>query len=159
MTDESTPRKKRPLPPVKEAAVAYLSRRDHAEKELRQKLKRRGYSHGDIEQAIDFCQDYKWLDDVRYAGTTIRNGIAKGWGELRIRQEMELKGVNSQVIEQVMAVHEIDWFEHARAVAQRKYGETPMETQKEKAKRFRFMQSRGFDFEQIAYAFDQDEEY
>lgn len=162
MTDNASKKnqgKTRPKKSVKEAAVGYLSRRDHAEKELRQKLKNSGYRGEEIDQAIDFCQDYNWLDDVRYACIMMRNGIAKGWGELRIKQEMEVKGIASGIIDQIFEGAETDWYEHARDVAIRKFGQTAIDTPKEKAKRYRFMQYRGFNFDQIAYAFNQDEEY
>lgn len=152
-------RKQPPKQSVKEAAVGYLSRRDHAEKELRQKLKNRGYESAEIDEAVAFCQDYNWLDDARFAGQMLRNGLAKGWGLLRIRQELKLKGVHEVVVRQLLDEDEIDWFEHARAVARRKFGETQADTPKEQAKRVRFMQYRGFDFEQIKYAFGVDEEY
>lgn len=142
---------------VKEAAVGYLSRRDHAEKELRQKLKNRGYSAGEVEEAIAYCQDYNWLDDARYAGMMLRSGIAKGWGSLRIRQEMKIKGVHDTLISQALEACEQDWYAHARDIARRKFGDSRAETPKEKARRFRFMQYRGFDFDQIQYALESED--
>ena len=107
-------KKQAPKQSAKEAAIGYLSRRDHAEKELRQKLKTRGYSESDITEAIDFCQDYNWLDDARYAGMMMRNGIAKGWGELRIKQEMKMKGVHGTIVCQIFEESDTDWYEQAR---------------------------------------------
>ena len=43
-------------------------------------------------------------------------------------------------------------------IARRKFGNSEMDTPKEKARRFRFMQYRGFDFEQIKYALDTDDD-
>ncbi|WP_299020614.1 recombination regulator RecX [uncultured Photobacterium sp.] len=152
-------KKQAPKQSAKETAVGYLSRRDHAEKELCQKLKGRGYSEQDVAAAIAYCQDYNWLDDARYASMMVRNGVGKGWGALRIKQEMKMKGVHATVISQAMDEVEVDWFEHARDVAQRKFGNSEMDTPKEKARRFRFMQYRGFDFEQIQYALNAEDEY
>lgn len=152
-------RKQAPKQSAKEAAIGYLSRRDHAEKELFKKLKVRGYSEQDVSEAIAFCQDYNWLDDARFAAMLMRNGIAKGWGALRIRQDMKMKGIHDTVVSQTMEETEVDWFEQARAVALRKFGNSEMDTPKEKARRFRFMQYRGFDFEQIKYALNAEDEY
>lgn len=152
-------KKQAPKQSAKEVAVGYLSRRDHAEEELRQKLKKRGYSEQDIIEAIAYCQDYHWLDDARYAATMIQNGVAKGWGALRIKQEMKMKGVHDTIVSQVAEESDIDWYEHARDVAQRKFGDSEIDSPKEKARRFRFMQYRGFDFEQIKYALEVDDEY
>ncbi|PSU32598.1 recombination regulator RecX [Photobacterium lutimaris] len=150
---------KKPAQSATRLAVRYLSRRDHAEKELQQKLLARGYEQADVDEAVALCQDYNWLDDARFAERLLGNGIAKGWGLLRIRQEMEHKGVHEAIVCQLFEHDEFDWYEHAREVALKKFGETPMETEKEKARRLRFMQSRGFDFEQIKYALDVEDEY
>ncbi|MDV5171523.1 recombination regulator RecX [Photobacterium rosenbergii] len=152
-------RVKKPAQSAKQAAVRFLSRRDHAEQELQQKLLARGYEPGEVDEAVALCQDYNWLDDARFAERLLNNGIAKGWGLLRIRQEMEFKGIHEEVIRQLFEDDEFDWFEHARNVARKKYGDTPMETDKEKARRLRFMQSRGFDFEQVKNALGVDDEY
>lgn len=152
-------KKQAPKQSAKEVAVGYLSRRDHAEEELRQKLKTRGYSEQDIIEAIAYCQDYHWLDDARYVATMMQNGVAKGWGALRIKQEMKMKGVHDTIVSQVFEESDIDWYKQARDVAQRKFGDSEIDTPKEKARRFRFMQYRGFDFEQIKYALEVDDEY
>ena len=161
--DTMTIKRKTPTISAKEAAVRYLSRSDHAEQALRQKLLQRGYAEQDADEAIAYCQDYNWLDDARYAATVRRNGIAKGWGALRIQQEMTQKGVHEWLIRQQFEDDTFDWFEHARAVAVRKFGENVAETasmpQKEQARRCRFLQSRGFEFEQIQYALNIEDDY
>ncbi|MBY5947463.1 recombination regulator RecX [Photobacterium rosenbergii] len=149
---------KKPTQSAKQAAVRYLSRRDHAEQELQQKLLARGFEQEEVDEAVALCLDYNWLDDARFAERLLNNGIAKGWGLLRIRQEMAHKGIHEEVVSQLFEDDEFDWFEHALEVARRKYGDSPMDTDKEKARRLRFMQSRGFDFEQVKYALDVDDD-
>ncbi len=38
-----------------------LSRREHSEKELKQKLKRREFNSEEIEQALDKAKEHRWL--------------------------------------------------------------------------------------------------
>ena len=45
-----------------------------------------------------------------------------------------------------------DWFRLAREVADRKFGRSPATEQKDRARRMRFLQYRGFNFDQIKYA-------
>ncbi|MCG6238949.1 regulatory protein RecX, partial [Vibrio diabolicus] len=45
----------------KEAAIQLLSRRDHGQYELYQKLSMKGYEASDIEIAINFCLDHNYL--------------------------------------------------------------------------------------------------
>jgi len=137
---------------AKQAAIGYLSRRDHAEMELRIKLQDKHYAQDEIDNAIADCLERGWLNDLRYASLLVRNGIAKGLGELRLREEITSKGVLEAIIEQALEECEVDWYEHAKDVALRKFGVIETGTLKEKAKRYRFMVYRGFNTDQISYA-------
>ena len=83
-------------------AVSLLSRRDHSEKELLRKLKEKGYSKG-AEAAIERLQNSGYIDDERfcrlYASELIR---LKGYGRRRIEQELYLKGVDREIIGNVL---------------------------------------------------------
>ncbi|MGP8308370.1 recombination regulator RecX [Vibrio sp. YIC-376] len=136
----------------KEAAIQLLSRRDHGQYELHQKLALKGYEDADIEAAINFCLDHNYLDDLRYAKSQIRQHVYKGHGERRIRQELAQKRVSESVIEEAMAEEPQDWFELARMAADKKFKAIKAKDQKEYAKQVRFMQYRGYSFEQISYA-------
>ncbi len=136
----------------KEAAMQLLSRRDHGEYELYQKLTLKGYSEDDIQQAVNFCLDHNYLDDLRYAKSQIRQHVYKGHGERRIRQELNQKRVADSVIELALEEEPQDWFELAKQAAEKKFKGVKAQDQKEYAKQVRFLQYRGYSFEQIAYA-------
>ncbi len=136
----------------KEAAMQLLSRRDHGEYELYQKLALKGYSEDDIQQAVNFCLDHNYLDDLRYAKSQIRQHVYKGHGERRIRQELNQKRVAESVIELALEEEPQDWFELAKQAAEKKFKGVKAQDQKEYAKQVRFLQYRGYSFEQIAYA-------
>ncbi len=141
----------------KEAAIQLLSRRDHGQYELYQKLALKGYEEADIEAAINFCLDHNYLDDLRYAKSQIRQHVYKGHGERRIRQELNQKRVAESVIDEAMAEEPQDWFEWARMAAEKKFKGVKAKDQKEYAKQVRFMQYRGYSFDQISYALNDDE--
>lgn len=138
----------------KEAAIQLLSRRDHGEYELQQKLTQKGYEVADVEQTIQFCLEHRYLDDLRYAQSQIRQHVAKGHGLRRIQQELKLKRVSEAAIEQAFEREPQDWFELARLTAQKKFKGEKATDQKEYARQIRFLQYRGFSFEQIQYALD-----
>ena len=71
--------------------------------------------------------------------------LSRKYGAARIRQDLKAKGVSEELIERVSAEGEL---ERARAILERKY-RTPVSTREEKAKRMRFLQSRGFSSEII----------
>ncbi len=141
----------------KEAAIQLLSRRDHGQYELCQKLALKGYEVADIEAAVNFCLDHNYLDDLRYAKSQIRQYVYKGYGERRIRQELNQKRVAESVIDEAMVQEPQDWFELAKIAAEKKFKGIKAKDQKEYAKQVRFMQYRGYSFEQISYALNFDE--
>lgn len=137
---------------AKEIAVQLLSRRDHGEFELQQKLKLKGFDEDEIQQALDYCIGHGWMDDLRYAKSQIRQHVYKGHGKLRIQQELKMKQVADYVIEQAFDEEPQDWFELAKETAHKKFKGEKAVDQKAYVKQIRFLQYRGFDFEQINYA-------
>ncbi|WP_261815951.1 recombination regulator RecX [Vibrio gallicus] len=143
---------------AKEAALNLLSRRDHGRYELQQKLLNRGYELADIDDAVSFCSEHHYLDDLRYAKSQVRQHVNKGHGERRIRQELQIKKVNEQTIEQALQAEPQDWFELAVQTAYKKFRDAKGSESKDYANQVRFLQYRGFSFEQIKYALSEQEQ-
>ena len=76
-----------------EAAVQYLSRRNHSRFELDRKLRRR-FDTDEIQDALDRLVRLKYLDDCQFA---VQRGLAnrnrKGWGNLRISRDLQRLGI------------------------------------------------------------------
>lgn len=134
------------------SALQLLSRRDHSEYELRQKLSIKGHSAAEIGEIVEYCRELGYLSDQRYAAGQVRQMVYKGYGELRLRQQLKEKRVQEAVIEQVLAEQTIDWFELAKQVAHKKYQLEVRVERQQYAKQVRYLQSRGFNFDQIRYA-------
>jgi regulatory protein len=66
--------------------------------------------------------------------------------------DIRQKGIQDDLLAAAVEVSDIDWLALARDVAERKFGNRPAKEQKDKAKRMRFLQYRGFNFDQIKYA-------
>jgi regulatory protein len=135
-----------------ETAIYLLSRRDHGSYELLQKLQAKGYQEQEAEKAVQYCVEANYLNDQRYAQSQVRQHIAKGHGVNRIRQELNFKRVDEQTVAEALESEQTDWFELAKAVAEKKFKGKKAADQKEYAKQVRFMQYRGFSFDQISYA-------
>jgi regulatory protein len=138
----------------KDSALNSLSRRDHGQHELTQKLLAKGFPDKQVEEVIHYCLDRGYLDELRYVQSQIRQHINKGHGERRIRQTLLHKKANSDLIDQALEEQNQDWFELAKEVAQRKFRSVPAADQKEYARQIRFLQYRGFSFDQIHYALE-----
>lgn len=71
--------------------------------------------------------------------------LARKYGAARIRQDLKSKGVEDELVERVSSQGEL---ERAKAICARKY-RGPATTREERARRARFLQSRGFSYDTI----------
>lgn len=155
----SKPQMSKPLSEseLRQRAVGLLARRDHARKELENKLRSKAESAAALEAVLTWCEEHDFINDRRFAGFFVRSRIERGHGPLRIRQELRQKGVLAEFIDTALAEAKADWFALAQEVRQRRFRTYPQD-QKEKAKQLRFLQGRGFDAEQSFAAFDRAED-
>lgn len=133
-------------------ALSLLSHREHSKKELTTKLKTRGHEDEEIEAIIERLEEINYLNDERFAEIFVRSRISKPLGASRIQQELIQKGINSELAKNAISEANADWFELAKQLKERRFGEEVSTDFKEKAKQSRYLQYRGFDFEQIKYA-------
>lgn len=125
-------------------ALRLLARREHSRQELGRKLAPHAESGEAVEVLLDLLEQKKQLSDERFAAERTRV-LARKFGAARIRQDLKAKGVDPELVGRVSAEGEL---ERARAILERKY-RVPVETREERAKRMRFLQSRGFSSEII----------
>ncbi len=120
-------------------ALRLLARREHSRAELSRKLAPRAESPGALGELLDALEQGKQLSDARYAEARVRQ-LARKYGAARIRQDLKASGVGGALVDAVSGEGEL---ERARAILERKY-RTPATTREERARRMRFLQSRGF---------------
>lgn len=137
---------------IRFAAMDLLTGREFSRSELAKKLDKRFDQDPAIKGVLDRLQDEGLQCDKRFSEAFVRSRLHRGHGMARIRLDMRQKGIGDELFEAAIEKAEIDWFAMARDVAQRKFGGRPAADQKEKAKRMRFLQYRGFNFDQIKYA-------
>lgn len=156
MSEDESPQSERPehSETALQKAVSYLARREHSQSELRWKLSSRGYDEIEIEEALERLVDQGLQSDERFAEAFVQMRYQRGSGPYKINMELNQKGVDETTVEQALNSDEFDWFELARSVYEKKYRGKGFSNYQEKAKRSRFLQSRGFSSEQIQYAID-----
>jgi regulatory protein len=125
-------------------AVDLLSRREHSYKELTQKLAQREYQKSEIEPVLDYLIEKDYLSDERFADCLLRSRVNKGYGRRYIKSELAQKGVCSSIIVELIKNHSIDWYLQAELAYNKRFGDLVIQDNKDKAKRIRFMQYRGF---------------
>ena len=75
-------------------AAGYLAIQPRTEKEIREYLKKKEYSQQEIDEAAEKLQEYRYLDDVAYGISFIRQAAGKGWGRNKIDRSLMEKGVS-----------------------------------------------------------------
>ncbi|QHQ40738.1 regulatory protein RecX [Microbulbifer hydrolyticus] len=141
------------------SALELLSRREHSCHELRQKLGKK-YPLGDFDALLLRLQELNYQSDQRFAEVFCRSRVQRGQGPLRIRQELQLRGIHSSLAQAAMdqLQEDVDWFELALEQLQRKFRrpiDPSLERQqemKERARRQRYLAYRGFLSDAIQYA-------
>lgn len=121
-------------------ALRLLTRREHSVQELSRKLREKTEHPEYISEIIQELIQKKYLDDARFAESYSRARANKGYGTLRIKRELKEKG-----IAEIANISAAD----IKLIYNRKFGDSFPTDNREKAKRIRYLQYRGFSFEEI----------
>ena len=130
-------------------AIGLLSRREHTLKELRQKLTQRDHELSGINEVLAFLVAENYQSEIRAAESIFRNRVSRGYGWLYIKNELKQKGVPSEIYTAVYQEQDVDWFQQITETYSKKFADTEVSDQKDKAKRMRFLQYRGFSIDEI----------
>lgn len=139
---------------IRDSALLILAKREHSQHELQKKLLLRfPNNHTDIIQILSQLATDNMQSDNRFATAFLRNRLAKPHGKNRIIRELKQKGIKQESIDYAFETEpDIDWFALAKELKQRKFGPNAPTNYNEKAKQFRYLQYRGFNFDEINYA-------
>jgi len=129
------------------AALKMLIRREHSQLELSNKLQLKGFDDADIKHSIDLLIEKKYQSDERFSEAFMLMRYNQGKGPVIISSELKKRGIES------FDLSIIDWFELAKEVRKKKFGQNFPLDFKTQAKQKRFLNSRGFNFDEIHKAF------
>ena len=139
---------------IRRAAMNLLARREHSLGELRQKLRRRFEGEAMLETELQKLVDENLQSDDRYAESFVRVRTGRGYGPGRVRQEMREKSLSDVAIARAFEAAALDWRALADTVFRKKFGEPGPVELKEKSRRIRFMQYRGFSADHYQHLID-----
>jgi regulatory protein len=144
------------------AALGLLARREHACQELKVKLLRKFSNKGEIpplllDTVLEDLQNEQYLCDTRFTESYVNYRKRNGKGPMRITQELREKGVSDELIGDYVIPDDEVWEQLACELSERRFGrdegfEDVESRQKFEAKQMRFLQGRGFTFDQIKKA-------
>jgi len=129
-------------------ALSLLARRRHSKEEIRRKLKIRDFKPRIIERVLSECERLQYLDDETAADFFVAELVRKRFGLLRIKDAMNARGFDQDLINRMLEAHRLPERESAlaAAAAEKKKPTLLRETdrRKRREKLVRFLRSRGF---------------
>ena len=134
-------------PSLKGRALRLLSMREHSRQELERKLSAHEETPGELQKALDELQAKGFISEERVAESVLHRRAAR-LGAGRIRQELQAKGLDGEVVARAMEQLKGTELERARAVWRRKFDVLPQDAA-DRAKQSRFLAARGFGGEVI----------
>ena len=136
-------------------ALVLLERREYGAQELYQRLLRYDFDEQLINQVLQELQRQGWQSDQRFAEMMVRTRYQQKKGPIRIRQELQQKGVDQEFIDDYVDEHEDSWFDLAvQALAKKMRNQDPqvLNNYRFKMKCLRFLYEQGFSKAHSDYA-------
>jgi regulatory protein len=129
-------------------ALARLARRAHSQGELLAKMERAGYLPSQITATLAKLKDWRYLDDRGFAVAFARSAAErKRWGPARIARALRERGVSEQDTEEALADAFPDGESRVleEALARfRRNARRSGDAEKDKARAYRHLLTRGF---------------
>ncbi|MEI7825203.1 MAG: recombination regulator RecX [Chlorobiaceae bacterium] len=142
MTDSNTPS-------AMAFALKLLGLRNHSNKELERKLRKKGYETESIEPVLEKLTQQGVLDDRVFAMELIRSrSRRKPAGKLKIGMELRKRGVSEAIIGELLK--EYDSTELCYRAAEKKVASLHNATDAERKRKLEvFLNNRGFEWQEI----------
>ncbi len=133
-----------------ERAVGYISAVPRAKREIQRYLRDKGYDADVCEEAVKRLDDYRYVDDRAYAESYVKSK-AKKYGKIRISAELRKKGIDREIIDDVLSDVDEDGIGYAEdegaVEVARRYLRSHGGVDKMKLKRF--LANRGFTWDSV----------
>ena len=129
-------------PSLKGRALRLLSQREHSRAELERKLKKYEEEPGSLAAALDELAAKDFISEARVVQSVLHQRAPR-MGALRVRQELQQKGIAPEAIAAAVAGLQDSELARAREVWRRRFDAPPADAT-ERARQARFLLARGF---------------
>jgi regulatory protein len=139
--------KKDSLEAAKEYAFLLLKFRLRSIKELEERLKKKKFNPEIIKETIAFLKEKRFLDDTIFARGWIQSRIKRPMGIRKIKQELNLKGIDKEIIESSIRELKEDYSEEdiVRELAQERFSKLKdIEPRSAQRRVYAYLMRRGF---------------
>ena len=133
-------------------ALKMLGRRELSEAQLRERLARRGYDAGAIDDAVARLSAGRAIDDTRAAESIVRTAASSRRGKLRVGLALERAGIAAatarKAVDEAFATIDEDAYIEA-AIIKRLHGRDTIADDREYQRLYRYLVNQGFDSDRI----------
>ena len=88
---------------ARERALTILSQRQMSARELARKLRDKGVEEDTAAWCVDWTLEHGLIDEESYAAAIVRHYSTKGYGEGRVRQELQRRGLPRELWEEALS--------------------------------------------------------
>lgn len=138
-------------------AVKYLAISPRSEKEVKEKLYEKGYHKGEVEEAIDRCKGYKYIDDEAYTRSFVDYYSHKMGRKMMAYKLTTDKGVDQTLVSNMIADLVSDQSETEKCIdmASKYIKKKRIWDKKDLQKVGAYLFTKGFEWNVINHALDQ----
>lgn len=129
-----------------------LARREHSVAEIERKLAQKGIPESEYSQVLQEFIENDVQSNRRYAESRARSMVTRGSGPVKIRGDLQQRGVNEADIDAALSEVDVDWFQLAIEVKVKKFGRGAAQDYALRMKQMQFLRYRGFTMEHIEFA-------
>lgn len=130
-------------PSLKSRALRLLAAREHGRTELERKLGGPEVDARELRRVLDDLQAKGFINEQRVIDSVVYRRAPR-LGSLRIRHELQTKGLDADAVAEAVVALQATELERARDVWRRKFGAEPGRDAAERARQMRFLAGRGF---------------
>lgn len=136
----------------KESALRIIERSYKTEKEVRDKLKLKGYEDISINKSVEFLKEYNFLNDIKYAKAFISDKLNSS-GSQKIKYALTQKGISKDIIdEELSKLNKDNEKDAAFNIAKKKFHilkKKENDNYKISGKLYRYLVSKGYGYDVI----------
>ncbi len=128
-------------------AVTLLGKNLKTKSQMRKYLTEKGYSAQIINYVLEKLAEYNYINDENYAKIYVRS-VKNKYGKIKIKNELKLKGVSEKIIDEVLSEFESE--EDVILTLATKYLKGKQPTYENLSKLYRFLLSKGFEYDEVS---------
>jgi len=88
---------------AKKSAAKSLAHHSMSKNDLMKKLQSKGFSEEESEKSADWFEEKGIIDDGAYALSCAEYYVRRGYGRIRIREELRRRGISNELVEETVS--------------------------------------------------------